>query len=87
MATADFISGKTIVTRFYQMVARPGKSPEGCQARADGQLSGKRIWISHCGYQRLIAEFPSSSWAAALIQQRNLEWFKKSGGFAKQNKQ
>jgi tetratricopeptide (TPR) repeat protein len=87
MATADALyqaKDYRNAVRFYQMAAQvAGKDdPAGCQwalYQTANCLRNEDAEKAIAAYRQLIAEYPSSSWAnAALIQQKNLEWFKQN---------
>jgi tetratricopeptide (TPR) repeat protein len=85
LATADALyqaKDYRHAVRFYQMAVEAGgkDNPAGHQwalYQTANCLRHEDTEKAIGAYQKLIAEYPSSSWAAAaLIQQRNLEWFK-----------
>jgi hypothetical protein len=87
MATADALyraKDYRHAVRFYRMAAETGgkDDPEGRQwalYQTANCLRHEDAEKAVAAYQQLIAECPGSSWtAAALIQQRNLEWLKKN---------
>jgi tetratricopeptide (TPR) repeat protein len=87
MATADALyqaKDYQHAVRFYQMAAdAAGKNdPAGCQwalYQTANCLRYEDAEKAIAAYQKLVAEYPGSSWtAAAQIQQKNLEWLKKN---------